>query len=100
VFRQNNRDLVCAAKAVSDGFRFLNRAIVASPSLKLGHLREYKLKSLRSQISMVLQPPLIFPLSVRDNIAYVARFCSEDVPAHAETVEDGGYRRAHFGSPF
>src|SRR5437660_1114788 len=33
-------------------------------------LREYKLKSLRSQVSMVLQPPLIFPLSVRDNIAY------------------------------
>jgi ATP-binding cassette subfamily B protein/subfamily B ATP-binding cassette protein MsbA len=33
-------------------------------------VREYKLKSLRSQISMVLQPPLIFPLSVRDNIAY------------------------------
>jgi ATP-binding cassette subfamily B protein len=32
--------------------------------------REYELKSLRSQISMVLQPPLIFPLSVRDNIAY------------------------------
>jgi len=33
-------------------------------------LREYKLKSLRSQIAMVLQPPLIFPLSARDNIAY------------------------------
>ena len=33
-------------------------------------IREYKLKSLRSQIGMVLQPPLIFPLSVRDNIAY------------------------------
>jgi ATP-binding cassette subfamily B protein len=33
-------------------------------------LREYRLKSLRDQISMVLQPPLIFPLSVRDNIAY------------------------------
>jgi ATP-binding cassette subfamily B protein/subfamily B ATP-binding cassette protein MsbA len=32
--------------------------------------REYTLKSLRSQIGMVLQPPLIFPLSVRDNIAY------------------------------
>ncbi|HEV2188172.1 MAG TPA: ABC transporter ATP-binding protein [Stellaceae bacterium] len=32
--------------------------------------REYDLKSLRGQISMVLQPPLIFPLSVRDNIAY------------------------------
>ncbi len=33
-------------------------------------LREYALKSLRAQIGMVLQPPLIFPLSVRDNIAY------------------------------
>lgn len=33
-------------------------------------LREYRLKSLREQIAMVLQPPLIFPLSVRDNIAY------------------------------
>jgi len=33
-------------------------------------VREFSLKSLRSQISMVLQPPLIFPISVRDNIAY------------------------------
>jgi ATP-binding cassette, subfamily B, bacterial len=33
-------------------------------------LREYTLRSLRNQIGMVLQPPLIFPLSVRDNIAY------------------------------
>jgi ATP-binding cassette subfamily B protein/subfamily B ATP-binding cassette protein MsbA len=33
-------------------------------------VREYTLGSLRRQISMVLQPPLIFPLSVRDNIAY------------------------------
>jgi ATP-binding cassette subfamily B protein/subfamily B ATP-binding cassette protein MsbA len=33
-------------------------------------LREYQLKSLRSQIAMVLQPPLLFPLSVRENIAY------------------------------
>jgi ATP-binding cassette, subfamily B, bacterial len=33
-------------------------------------LRDYRLKSLRGQISLVLQPPLIFPLSVRDNIAY------------------------------
>jgi ATP-binding cassette, subfamily B, bacterial len=33
-------------------------------------IREYRLKSLRSQIALVLQPPLIFPLSVRDNIAY------------------------------
>ena len=33
-------------------------------------VREYQLKSLRSQIAMVLQPPLIFPMTVRDNIAY------------------------------
>ena len=33
-------------------------------------LREYALPSLRGQIAMVLQPPLIFPLSVADNIAY------------------------------
>ncbi|MBM3504856.1 MAG: ABC transporter ATP-binding protein [Alphaproteobacteria bacterium] len=36
-----------------------------------GHdAREYRVAALRQQISMVLQPPLIFPLSVRDNIAY------------------------------
>ncbi|MBV9860022.1 MAG: ABC transporter ATP-binding protein, partial [Alphaproteobacteria bacterium] len=29
-------------------------------------VRDYALKSLRSQIAMVLQPPLIFPISVRD----------------------------------
>jgi ATP-binding cassette subfamily B protein/subfamily B ATP-binding cassette protein MsbA len=41
-------------------------------SVAIGGLdvREYTLRSLRSQIAMVLQPPLIFPLSVRDNIAY------------------------------
>jgi len=33
-------------------------------------LREYRLRSLREQIAMVLQPPLIYPLSLRDNIAY------------------------------
>jgi ATP-binding cassette subfamily B protein len=33
-------------------------------------VREYQIASLRRQISMVLQPPLIFPLSVADNIAY------------------------------
>ena len=33
-------------------------------------IRDYQIKSLRSQISMVLQPPLVFPISVRDNIAY------------------------------
>jgi ATP-binding cassette subfamily B protein len=33
-------------------------------------IREFALSSLRSQIAMVLQPPLVFPLSVADNIAY------------------------------
>jgi ATP-binding cassette subfamily B protein/subfamily B ATP-binding cassette protein MsbA len=33
-------------------------------------IRDYKLPALRRQIAMVLQPPLIFPLSVADNIAY------------------------------
>jgi ATP-binding cassette, subfamily B, bacterial len=33
-------------------------------------IRDYTLASLRSRISMVVQPPLIFPLSVADNIAY------------------------------
>jgi ATP-binding cassette subfamily B protein len=33
-------------------------------------IREYTLNSLRGRIAMVLQPPLIFPLSVADNIAY------------------------------
>jgi ATP-binding cassette subfamily B protein/subfamily B ATP-binding cassette protein MsbA len=32
--------------------------------------REYRIKSLRRQVSMVLQPPLVFPISVRENIAY------------------------------
>ena len=33
-------------------------------------VRDYKLVSLRQQIAMVLQPPLVFPMSVRENIAY------------------------------
>jgi ATP-binding cassette subfamily B protein/subfamily B ATP-binding cassette protein MsbA len=33
-------------------------------------VREFSLKSLRRQIAMVLQPPLIFPISLRDNLAY------------------------------
>ncbi|MDE2229738.1 MAG: ABC transporter ATP-binding protein [Alphaproteobacteria bacterium] len=33
-------------------------------------VRDYTLKSLRRQIAMVLQPPLIFPMAVRANIAY------------------------------
>jgi ATP-binding cassette subfamily B protein/subfamily B ATP-binding cassette protein MsbA len=32
--------------------------------------REYKLHSLRRQVAMVLQPPLLFPVSIRENIAF------------------------------
>jgi ATP-binding cassette subfamily B protein/subfamily B ATP-binding cassette protein MsbA len=36
-----------------------------------GHdVREYRLASLRRQIAMVLQPPLLFPVSLRENIAF------------------------------
>ena len=33
-------------------------------------IREFKLKSLRCQIAMILQPPLIFPFTIRKNIGY------------------------------
>lgn len=32
--------------------------------------REYKLQSLRRQVAIVLQPPLLFPVSFRENIAF------------------------------
>lgn len=33
-------------------------------------VREFQLHALRQQVSMVLQPPLVFPMSVRANITY------------------------------
>ncbi|HVO91583.1 MAG TPA: ATP-binding cassette domain-containing protein, partial [Terriglobales bacterium] len=33
-------------------------------------VRKFQLKSLRRQIAMILQPPLIFPFTIRENIAY------------------------------
>jgi ATP-binding cassette subfamily B protein/subfamily B ATP-binding cassette protein MsbA len=33
-------------------------------------VREYRLRALRAQVAMVLQPPLVFPTSLRENIAY------------------------------
>ena len=32
--------------------------------------REFTLNSLRQQVAMVLQPPLVFPVTIRENIAY------------------------------
>jgi ATP-binding cassette subfamily B protein/subfamily B ATP-binding cassette protein MsbA len=33
-------------------------------------IREFQLKSLRRQIAMILQPPLVFPFTIQENIAY------------------------------
>jgi len=33
-------------------------------------IRDFQLKSLRRQIAMILQPPLVFPVTIRENIAY------------------------------
>jgi ATP-binding cassette, subfamily B, bacterial len=33
-------------------------------------IREFQIKSLRRQIAMVLQPPLVFPLTIRENLTY------------------------------
>lgn len=53
-------------------------------------IREYQLKSLRRQISMVLQPPLVFPISIRDNIAYGRPAASDD-----EIIEAARLARIH-----
>ena len=33
-------------------------------------IREFQLKSLRRKIAMILQPPVVFPVTIRENIAY------------------------------
>ena len=33
-------------------------------------IRDFQLKSLRREIAMILQPPVVFPLTIRENIAY------------------------------
>jgi ATP-binding cassette, subfamily B, bacterial len=41
-------------------------------------VREFQLKSLRRQIGMVLQPPLVFPLTIRENLVYGRPEASEE----------------------
>ena len=41
-------------------------------------LREYRLRELRSRIAMVLQPALVFPTTLRENIAYGRPFATEE----------------------
>lgn len=53
-------------------------------------VKEFQIKSLRRQISMVLQPPLVFPLTIRENIAYGRTDASE-----GEIVEAARLARIH-----
>ena len=46
-------------------------------------VREFDLKSLRRQIAMVLQPPLVFPLTIRENLTYGRPTASQDEVVHA-----------------
>ena len=54
-------------------------------------LRTLRLRSLRSQIAMVLQPPLVFPTTLRENVAYGRRDARPDeIEAAAEAAQLGG----------
>jgi ATP-binding cassette subfamily B protein len=46
-------------------------------------VRQFTLTSLRRQIAMVLQPPVVFPATVRENIAYGRPEASSDAVARA-----------------
>lgn len=46
-------------------------------------LREFQLKSLRRQIAMVLQPPLVLPLTIRENLIYGRPEASEEEVVNA-----------------
>jgi ATP-binding cassette subfamily B protein/subfamily B ATP-binding cassette protein MsbA len=51
-------------------------------------IRDFQLKSLRSNIAMILQPPLVFPFSIRKNIAYGRPEASlEEVIAAAKVAQ-------------
>jgi ATP-binding cassette subfamily B protein/subfamily B ATP-binding cassette protein MsbA len=41
-------------------------------------IREYPIRAVRHNVALVLQPPMIFPLSVRENIAYGRPGASQD----------------------
>ncbi len=51
-------------------------------------IRQFQLKSLRRQMAMVLQPPVLFPFSIRENIAYGRPEASlEEVTAAAKVAQ-------------
>jgi len=51
-------------------------------------IREFQLKSLRRKIAMVLQPPVLFPVTIRENIAYGRPEASmEDIISAAQVAQ-------------
>ena len=46
-------------------------------------VRDFEIKSLRRQIAMVLQPPLVFPLTIRENLMYGRPEANEEEVVHA-----------------
>ena len=55
-------------------------------------LRELRLRELRSRIAMVLQPALVFPTTLRENIAYGSPFASDaDVARAARLAQLDGF---------
>jgi ATP-binding cassette subfamily B protein len=62
-------------------------------------LREYRLRELRSRIAMVLQPALVFPTTVRENVAYGKPFATDEEVARAARMAqlDGFLARLPLG---
>jgi ATP-binding cassette subfamily B protein len=55
-------------------------------------VRTFRLHALRQQIAMVLQPPLVFPTTVRENIAYGRPEASaREIAEAAELAQLGGF---------
>ncbi|MDX2165658.1 MAG: ABC transporter ATP-binding protein [Deltaproteobacteria bacterium] len=53
-------------------------------------VRTLRLDALRAQVSMVLQPPIVFPMSIHDNIAY-----GRPAATRADVVEAARLAQAH-----
>jgi len=55
-------------------------------------IRTLRLSALRQQVAMVLQPPIVFPLSIHDNIAYGRPSASRaEVEAAGRTAQADGF---------
>ncbi|MGH7796468.1 MAG: ABC transporter ATP-binding protein [Candidatus Binatia bacterium] len=55
-------------------------------------IRDFRLTSLRRQIAMILQPPLVFPFTIQENIAYGRPEASmEEIVSAAEIAQVRGF---------